>query len=239
MRAVLALLFLAAAPALAQTPIPPGLTLPIRLNHELKAGSTHPGAPIDASTTQRILLPNHAYLPAGTHVLGHVLTSTPATASTPATLTLRFDTLREPTGTTPILNQAVAAANFSAVSDTAIPTSGVIDRTNSDASNWTTTQVGGEQLARSDWYGTLSSPAMRPVGFADYDGVYATPTDPAATPHALGVFSSTASGLYGYDPGTTLTSHAGDITLTAPTRLVLHGLDNLLLQVLPPATPSA
>ena len=51
-------------------------------------------------------------------------------------------------------------------------------------------------------------------------------------PRAMGVFSTTAKGLYGYDEGTRLESSGGSITITNPMgRVVIRAGDNLLLEV--------
>jgi hypothetical protein len=49
----------------------------------------------------------------------------------------------------------------------------------------------------------------------------------------MGVFSTTATGLYGFDEGTSLQSNGGTITLTrAAKKLLVRNGDNLLLEVL-------
>jgi hypothetical protein len=78
---------------------------------------------------------------------------------------------------------------------------------------------------------------MQPVGFADFYGVYANP--PASTPgnatipYAVGVFSTSARGLYGFDFSDKLSSSGSNITVTANGNLVLRNGDDLLLQILP------
>jgi hypothetical protein len=51
-------------------------------------------------------------------------------------------------------------------------------------------------------------------------------------PRAMGVFSTTAKGLYGYDEGTRLESSGGLITIANPMgRAVIRAGDHLLLEV--------
>jgi hypothetical protein len=51
----------------------------------------------------------------------------------------------------------------------------------------------------------------------------------------MGVFSTTASGLYGFDEGTSLRSAGGLITLTrVGKKLLVRNGDNILLEVVPP-----
>jgi hypothetical protein len=112
-------------------------------------------------------------------------------------------------------------ANLMAVDDTFLPVMGGADRGNSSEVNWTTRQVGGEEVVRSGWIGPVVGSGLRTVGRADYYGVYSLPAklqgaDDAMVPRAVGVFSTTAKGLYGYDEGTQLESSGGLITITNP-----------------------
>lgn len=90
---------------------------------------------------------------------------------------------------------------------------------------------------RSGWVGPVVGSGLRTVGHADYYGVYSLPAklqaaDGAMVPRALGVFSTTARGLYGYDEGTQLESSGGLITITNRMgHAVIRAGDNLLLEV--------
>ncbi|MDQ2832534.1 MAG: hypothetical protein M3Y50_02100 [Acidobacteriota bacterium] len=236
----------AAAPAQKLTPIetlttlPAGLTLPVRIGHSVRAGSLKPGAPITASTTQRIPLANHTFLPHGAKVTGAILTSQAAEKdkTEPAVLTIRFTSLTYRHQTIPIRTSALAIANFTEVSDTAAPANGSTDRGNPSPASWNTLQVGGDEVSRSGWIGEVVDSTMHRVGSADYFGVYADPppnaTGPASIPRAMGVFSTSAHGLYGFNPGAALTSTSeGQFTITSPGTLTLRNGDNLLLQLLP------
>jgi hypothetical protein len=76
---------------------------------------------------------------------------------------------------------------------------------------------------------------LHTVGSADYYGVYSLPmeTDTVRFPRALGIFSTTAKGMYGYENGATLESSGGAITITSPERrAVIRAGEHLLLEVI-------
>ena len=218
-------------------PLSAGLTLPIQIARSFKAGSSKPGTEIVGTTTQRVTLSDVSYLPAGAKVSGSVVASEAAhpESAQPATLTLRFTALSSRGQTVPILTRAVAIANFTDVSDTAAPANGSTDRGNSSPASWTTRQVGGDEVCRSGWIGEVVDSTTHRVGFADYYGVYADPpagaTGTAAIPRAIGVFSTSARGLYGFNVGDELRSLDGEITLTSAGGLILRNGDNLLLEI--------
>lgn len=225
--------------ALTLQPLAPGLTLPIEITHGLKAGQTRPGTPVTAFLTQRVPVSSGTYLPRGLKVTGTVIASTAPDrkAGHPAVLTLHFDTLRYGQQTVPLHTEALAIANFTSVDDTFSPAINPSDKGDPSPANWTTTQIGGDEVFRSGWVGPVYNSGMKQVGSADFYGVYADPpagaTGPAAIPRALGVFSTTAQGLYGFDSSDQLTFSQNNITVTAHGNLVLRSGDNLLLKVLP------
>ncbi len=219
-------------------PLPAGLTLPVRLSHGLKAGGSKPGAPVILLTTQRVPVSATQFLPPETEVLGTVTSSSAGDrgSAQAATLTVHVESLRLHNQTVPLRVQALAIANFSAAEDTYDPVSGGGDRENNTPANWTTLQVGGDVLTRFNWDGVLDSKTSQKVGYADFYGVYATPvpgaTGAAAIPHAVGIFSTTAHGLYGFDTQAVLRSSHGSLTVTAPGNLVLRTGDQMLLEVI-------
>jgi hypothetical protein len=130
-------------------------------------------------------------------------------------------------------------ANLMYVDGTYLPLVGGPDRGNSSEASWTTAQVGGEEVVRSGWIGPVVGAGLQTVGRADYYGVYSLPAkmegtngDGATFPRAIGVFSTRAKGLYGYDEGTQLESSGGLITITNPKgQAVIRAGDHLLLEV--------
>ena len=217
------------------TPLPAGLTLPVRLSHGLRAGSVKVGTPVLCLTTQRIPVSAQEYLPAGVQVLGSV------EASEPSLLKVHLTALRSRGRTVPAVLETVAIANFSNVEDTYDPVIGGGDRENNTPANWTTLQVGGDVLTRFNWDGEVDNHSSQRVGFSDFYGVYADPvpnsTEATALPHAIGVFSTTAQGLYGFASTSVLKSGPGDFTVTAAGGIVLRTGDQLLLRAVVPKQP--
>lgn len=213
-------------------PLASGLTLPVRLTHAVHPGSTMTGTPLACLTTQRVPVSATEYLPAGVEVVGTVTAST----AQPALLGIRFTALRWHKQTVPAMFNVLAIANFSNAEDTYDPVSGGGDRENNTPANWATLQIGGDVLTRFNWEGILDNQSTQRVGFSDFYGVYADPvpggTGTAALPHAVGIFSTTAHGLYGFDNGAGLRSSDGSLTVTSPRKLVLRTGDQMLLEVL-------
>ena len=193
-------------------------------------------------TTQRVPVSENTYLKAGAELDGEVVASIARndSSSTQATLSIRFTRLRYGKQSIPLKTKAIAIANFMQVSYTFLPADGGPDMGNTSEANWTTKQVGGDAIVRTGWSGPVVGFNTGKVGTADYYGVYslpsASPNDGPPFPRALGVFSTTAAGLYGFGSGTALRSADGTITLTGPGKSVeLRNGDNLLLEVIAPS----
>jgi hypothetical protein len=220
-------------------PLRAGITLPVAVGRTLRAGKVKPGTVFWLKTTQRVPVSEDTYLNRGAAVRGEVVTSDAGdrTAAHPATLTIRFTQLSYKGMTVPLVTRAVAMANLMYVDGTFLPLMGGPDRGNSSEASWTTAQVGGQQVVRSGWIGPVVGSGLKTVGRADYYGVYSLPTplhgpDSMLVPRAMGVFSTTAKGLYGYDEGTQLESSGGLITITNPIgRALIRAGDHLLLEV--------
>ena len=218
-------------------PLAVGVTLPVRIGRTLRSGKVRAGTVIEVKTTQRVPVSATEYLKYGAVVRGEVVRSTAGdgTAAHPAVLTIRFDRLSYRGRTVPVMTKAVAMANLMVVDDTLLPATGSTDRGNSNPASWTTEQVGGDFVARSGWVGDVAGSGLRTVGHADYYGVYSLPVklaDGAMVPRAMGVFSTTAKGLYGYETGATLESSGGMVTVTSPQRrVVIRNGDHLLLEI--------
>jgi hypothetical protein len=222
--------------------LPQGVTLPVQLGRSLRAGKVRVGTQIVVKTTQRVPVSEEAYLKAGAELDGEVVASIAGhgTASTPATLSIQFTRLRYGKQSIPVRTKAIAIANFMQVSYAYLPADGGPDMGNVSEANWTTKQVGGDAVVRTGWAGPVVGFNTGTVGHADYYGVYslpaASPDDGPPFPRALGVFSTTAAGLYGFGSGSALKSADGTITLTGPGKSIeLRNGDNLLLEVLSPS----
>jgi len=219
--------------------LPAGITLPVQMGRTLRAGKVKPRTVFQVKTTQRVPISAKGYLKSGAKVRGEVVASDAGdgTAAHPSVLTIRFTQLSYRGTTVPVEIRAVAMANLMAVDDTFLPATGSTDRGNPNQASWTTRQVGGDEVVRSGWVGPVVGSGLRTVGSADYYGVYSLPeklqgADGAMVPRAMGVFSTTAKGLYGYDEGARLESSGGLITITNPMgRAVIRDGDNLLLEV--------
>jgi hypothetical protein len=213
-------------------PLQEGITLPVSLHEALRAGKSAPGAQVLATTTQRVPIDVHTYLRRGAEVVGEV---TESTAGGNGVLGIRFTSLRYHGQTVPLRVSAIAIANFVEVGDTEAPAGAASDRGYSNPASWVTEQVGGDEVYRSGWVGPVCNVVTKEVGFADFHGVYSLPgavPDAPDFPVALGVFSTTASGVYGFGEGVSLHSEDGVIRITGPAKRVLvRRGDNLLLRV--------
>ncbi len=90
----------------------------------------------------------------------------------------------------------LAAASSYKVYQTAMPLAAG-DRGNSTPADWTTRQVGGDEVYRSAGSGKVYDRYSQPVGYADLNGVYRD-SPVGRVPRAMGPFSTTATGLYGF-----------------------------------------
>ena len=219
-------------------PLQAGITLPVQMGRTLRAGKVKPGTVFVVETTQRVPVSESAYLNRGAKIRGEVVASDAGdgTAAHPSTLAIRFTELRYRGQTVPVETRAIAVANLIEVGYTFLPTTGGADRGNASEASWTTRQVGGDEVCRSGWVGDVDDTVMNKVGYADYYGVYSLPVklqgSDVMVPRAMGVFSTTAEGLYGYDSRAQLESTGGLITITNPKkRSVIRGGDDLLLEV--------
>ena len=206
---------------------PPGATLPVVINRTLKPHHVRPGQPISAELIQTVPVSAKVELPKGAKLDGRVVKVGGSSIS------ILFDRLGWKGRTIPVRVKLVAAAAMMNVYDTGVPLSGP-DRGTASRSDWTTRQVGGDQIFLSGGSGTVYDRYSQPVGYADYTGVYANPSAPGKLPRAVGPFSTTASGLHGF-PEFSIESTGGaglPITLIAskPNWVIRSG-SALLLEV--------
>jgi hypothetical protein len=217
-------------------PLPAGVTMPVQLGKTLRAGETKPGTTFTVTTTQRVPVSEERYLERGATLHGKVVTSIAGdgTVEHPSVLVIRYTELSYRGQTLPISMGALAVASKLAIDDTYWPVSGTIDQFTNRPANWTTRQVGGDLVARSGWEGPVASDGHA-VGSADYYGVYSLPSETGGMqfPLAVGIFSTTAKGMYGYASGTTLESSEGTITITSRKRksAVVRAGEQMLLEV--------
>ncbi len=132
----------------------------------------------------------------------------------------------------PLHVKLLAAADWLDVERTKTPLGGP-DRGTANPAQWTTMQIGRDEVYLANARGTVYDQYSRPVGRADGTGVYAPPLSPGGPERAMGPFSTTASGLYDL-PGLTLVLDEKAITLRIDEpKWQLHAHDAFLLEVVP------
>jgi hypothetical protein len=216
MRCLIVLLVLSvAAPVYARAtkelaPPRPGATLPVVINRTLNAHNLRPGQPISAHLIQIVAVAPDVYLPKGAKLNGHIVNVSDSSIG------ILFDQLSWKGRSIPVHVRLVAAAGMMNVCDTDVPLAGP-DRGTANRNDWTTRQVGGDELFLQGGSGKVYDQYSQPVGYANYTGVYANPSAPGELPRAVGPFSTTATGLHGL-PELTIASEGGadsPITLAA------------------------
>ena len=242
MKSLLIGLLVFSAAAWAQNTIPAGTVLPGRLTASLDSRKLKPGQAIAARIMQDVPLPS-GRIPAGTRVVGHIVSVTPVQKGSGTEVALRFDTLRFSHRSIPVTTTLRALASMMDVADAQIPSTGT-DRGTTWA--WmTTNQIGGEVVYGQDGPVTNGS---RFVGHSAPGGVLVRLTDRPGSKcwegtdddnrlQALWLFASDACGLYGFrDLEIThagRTDPVGQITLASKQGpLHLQGGSGLLLRVI-------
>jgi hypothetical protein len=182
--------------------LPTGSTLPVILQHKLSAEHVKVGGRVIARLSQRVPLPNGQYLPAKAELVGHVA------AYDARSLALKFTELTLTGQTEPIAVRLLAAAHWMDVGRTAEPLDGG-DRATSNPADWTTMQIGRDEVYRSGGSGTVYNQYSEPVGHADLYGVYTPPLPGGSAMRAMGPFSTTAKGVYDL-PGIAIAAVGGN-----------------------------
>lgn len=241
MKSLLIALLLSSAALSAQDAIPAGTVLPAQLNSSLDSQKSKPGQAITARIMQDVPLPG-GKIREGAQVIGHIVSVTPASAGSGASISLRFDTVKFAGRRVSIITNLRALASMMEVEDAQVPTTGT-DRGTTFA--WmNTNQVGGEVVYGQGGPVTHGSQV---VGQAAPGGVLVQLSAKPGTscrgevagndrPQALWIFSSDACGLYGFSDLDI--AHAGraeprgHITLTAHQgRVHVSGGSGVLLRV--------
>jgi hypothetical protein len=208
-------------------PLPAGVMLPVSLKQRLDARHVRVGQQVTARLMQRVPLADSSYLPSKAKVTGTVV------AYDTSSLTLRFDRLSLKDQQVPIHVKLVAAGHWLDVEETERPL-GATDRSLGNPANWTTKQIGGDEVYHSGGgSGPVYDQYSERVGHVDAFGVYAPARTPGAAALAMGPFSTTSRGLYDL-PGMEIASPGGSespivLQLTSP-KWQLHGQTALLLE---------
>ena len=225
----------------AQSAIPAGTILPVALSCSLNSRKLKSGQVIKARVMQDVPLSPGSKIHAGAKVIGHVIDVKPATGTSGAQVSLRFDTLMVSKRRIPITTHVRALASMMAVEEAQVPENGP-DRGTPPAA-WTTDQIGGEVVYRG---GGPVANGLLPVGEPTYGGVLVHVSGKPGTKcrgeidgdnrlQALWVFSSDACGTYGFadlaiahagrdNPigEITLTSNRGDVNVRAGSGMLLR-----------------
>ena len=224
----------------AQTNIPAGTLIPVRLNSAIAGGHATSGQTISATVAQDVPLGNGAKISRGAHVSGEVL------ASSPTTLALRFDKVSINGQMTPIATNLRAMASPLDVDSAQTQISGD-ERGSVPAWSQTVPLVGGNDVAYRE-QGTVDDgiePVGKPVWSGDWgvvNQVASRPGEPCrgavagnTQPQPMWVFAHDACGVYGYDMQITDAGRGnsqGKIALQAtPGNLKLYKGTALLLRV--------
>ena len=237
----LAPLLLFANGAFAQSSLPPGTILPVRLNSSLNPDKIHASQTITARITQDVPLPSGQKIHSGAKLTGEVINVKPGRSRQAAEITFRFDKLEFAHHSEQINTNLRALASLMEVEDAQTPPTGP-DRGTPWV--WATRNLIGGEVA----YGT--GPVARGteiVGEGLIDGVLMPARANLAqgcrgdvagnrAAQAFWVFSSDACGVYGF--GDLQISHAGrttpmgEITLTAKSgRMNVRTGSGLLLRI--------
>jgi hypothetical protein len=168
--------------------LPPGATLPVSLETSLDAKHVRVGQPVVVHLVQRVPLAGGGYLPAKARVVGSV------TGYDGHSLSLRFGAVKLKAQTKPVELRLRAAAYWLDADHARDPLDGG-DRGTSSPADWTTRQIGRDEVYRSGGAGTVYNQYSEPVGHADLEGVYAAPVA-GAPARAMGPFSTTSDELY-------------------------------------------
>jgi hypothetical protein len=209
-RTFLSTLFLSSTIVLAQAgPTAKGLSslptptiLPVVFTKTVSADHSHIGDSVQARTEQVVRLASGSVIPSGAVILGHVVAAspfiydkTPYARQQPSTLSIRFDSLQVAGATLPLNITVRAMADPLASWDAQMP------NVNDDRSSPSVTQIGGDQLNRSE--AEVVSRDGDVVGYNKRDGVYAHliahgGCDGSSVEVSVGIYSASACGLYGF-----------------------------------------
>jgi len=208
-------------PAMALS-LPAQTTLPIVFTKTISAEHSKIGDLVTARTNQSVLLVNGVSIPSGAKVIGHVIEvasfaydKTPYAHQKQSVLSIRFDSLQLEETPLP-LNVTVRA-----MADPITSWSASVPNVNGmDTSLHTVTQIGGDQLTRSQT--EVVNMQGDVVAYNRHGGVYAhlisnRGCDANSFEVSLGIYSASACGLYGFT--NMIAQEAG--SLTHPSTLTL------------------
>ena len=243
--AILLVAALSTSPSHGQS-LPPGTTLPARLRNTLSSEKDQTGKTFTLKITQDVPVNGKAVIPRGATLTGHVdSTQSIKTGAQSSRITLQFDKLRFYQQEIPVVLGLRAMASAVEVLHAGIPTN-----SDDNSASWTTRQIGGDVVYRGG--GPVTTSWGEVVGKPVSDGVIGrliAPRDRPLpgnlhcasddTPRALGLFASTACGLYGFTRFTMerdgFEQPKGQITLVSSSKFIKASAGSqLLLEILEP-----
>jgi hypothetical protein len=201
---ILAFLLFAAG-SFAQTVIPSGTILPVKLDSSLNSKKSRAGEKITGSLAQDVPLASGGKIHAGSKLVGHIVGVTMADKDTSAKLSFRFQTLHIAGRTVSLSTDLRAIASMMEVYEAQLPKTGPDHGTPETA--WATEQIGGETDYHGGWPVTNGSNV---VGKSLLSGgvlarISSEPGSPCRgeidnndQPQAFWVFASNACGTYGF-----------------------------------------
>lgn len=222
--------------------LPARTTLPIVFTRTISAKHAKAGDRVFARTIQVVHLPDGSTLPAGTKILGHVVSatpfnfdSTPYARQRPSKLVIEFQTAQLNSAELPLHVTLRAMAGPIAANGASEPQSTDMDPLG------TLTQIGGDLLVPSQM--EVVNQQGDTVAYNRRDGVYAHliadgSCDASDNEVSVALFSPTACGLYGF--GNVSAQATGSLDKPSQVTLVsTHGSPQIwkhtvaLLEVLP------
>ncbi len=225
--------------------LPPGTTLPARLQNTLNSEKDQPGKTFTLKITQEIPVTGQPVIQRGATLTGHVVaTQSIKIGAQSSRITLQFDKLRFSRQEIPVILGLRAIASVVEVQYAGMPTN-----SDDNSASWTTRQIGGDVVYRGG--GPVTTSWGEVVGEPVSDGVIGrliAPRDGPLpgnlhcesddSPHALGVFASTACGLYGFTRFTIerdgFEQPKGQITFVSSKSIKIRAGSQLLLEILGP-----
>lgn len=246
-------LLLAILPLHAAQPVqtlPVGTLLPVMLGDNLDSAKSKPGQKITAKLKQDVSLPDGTTVKEGAELFGHIVSVSRSSGGVGARVVLVFDQIKMNGREYPITTGARAAASMMAIYQARQPINAVAQ----DASSpwdYNTRQVGGDVVfGRRDVRSADGVVGMAPepgwvVGLPRGNPDAGCPPPDNKDLQSFWLFSTNACGVYGDEDADMEISRKpddnknGQITLTAPRRVLLRNGGGLLLIVLPqPAVQS-
>jgi len=225
--------------AFAQSQIPAGTILPVRLSTTINSRKAKAGEKLSAKLMQPVDLGSGEQLRPGTRVEGSIV------SIDPYHITLAFDEVIVNDQASPVRTSLRALASMMDVQDAQLPTNDVGGDRGSSIQDWTTAPIGGGALYNP--YGGKLMEGNRVVGRAlPGGGVVAKPVAVSGAKcrgdqvdganQAFWVFSPSACGVYGMDLDLVhsgRTDPIGHITLKSHQGFIIRSGSGLLLRVLP------